>query len=159
MAKKRLPESERFASKFTPEPNTGCWLWLGGLDQDGYGKFTTWRGSKWANIGAHRFSIGFHGAPVPPGMLVCHHCDNPACVNPDHLYIGTPKDNASDIDRRGRRPLGERAPNAKLTRATVSSARALLASGMSVSAASRALSVNVRTLSDVARGVSWSHVQ
>lgn len=88
---------ERFSEKYIFCPKTGCWLWQGGK-QRGYGKFTV----RSKSIKAHRFSYQYYRGDIPPGMFVCHTCDTPACVNPDHLFIGTAKDNARDKEKKGR---------------------------------------------------------
>ena len=80
----------------------GCWIWQGVLDKDGYGKVK--RDTK--TIRAHRLFYEQHVGPVPNGLLVLHHCDNPQCVNPSHLYIGNQFDNERDKDTRGRRVNG-----------------------------------------------------
>jgi hypothetical protein len=72
----------------------GCWTWKGRVDKDGYGEFYP--------LMAHRFSWQLHNGPIPENLCVLHHCDNPPCTNPDHLYIGTPSDNAHDRMIRGR---------------------------------------------------------
>lgn len=78
----------------TPEPNTGCWLWSGTWVRDNYGTY--------GNTRAHRLSWMVFKGPIPKGRSVCHRCDTPSCVNPDHLFIGTHTDNMIDASKKGR---------------------------------------------------------
>lgn len=98
MAKKILPPLERFMSKVSPEPNTGCWLWLAGVDKDGYGKF--WLNG--ATIRAPSAAWMLMRSSEIGGLWVLHRCDNPPCVNPDHLYLGTIVENTRDRSLRTR---------------------------------------------------------
>ena len=82
---------ERFWSKV--EKSDGCWEWNATRNHRGYGKF---RDTPHSEVGSHRFSYVLHYGPIPEGMEVMHSCDNPPCVNPDHLSLGTSKDNAED---------------------------------------------------------------
>lgn len=90
--------NERFEQKFIPEPMSGCWLWTGATGPTGYGMFRMDGKTRRAHRVAHEMYVG----PIPNGQSVLHRCDNPTCVNPQHLALGTPKDNADDRDRRGR---------------------------------------------------------
>lgn len=78
---------------------SGCWQWKGSSNKDGYGT-TRYMGK---SIMAHRLSFLLHGGEIPDGMCVLHSCDNPPCVNPDHLFLGTHQDNMDDMARKGRR--------------------------------------------------------
>lgn len=86
---------------------TACWVWTGSRHRFGYG-FIRDQGK---TLTAHRVSMELANGPIPVGMFVCHHCDNPPCVNPAHLFLGTARDNNADKVRKGR----ETAPHAKLT--------------------------------------------
>ncbi len=77
----------------------GCWLWKGRRTESGYGHFGI-RSGKMCR--AHRFSFELAYGPIPSGMYICHHCDNPPCVRPDHLFVGTNSDNAKDAIAKGR---------------------------------------------------------
>ena len=94
-----MSDLDRFMAKVSPEPNSGCWLWVGAARQTGYGNF--FLGSK--SISAHRAAWLLHRGGIPDGMCVCHHCDVPSCVNPEHLFLGTHLDNMRDMDAKGRR--------------------------------------------------------
>lgn len=97
----RRPIEDRFFERISPEPNSGCWLWLGQCDRKGYGRIGL-GGRHGGNTGAHRLSLKIAGVNVPDDLFVCHRCDVPCCVNPDHLFVGTQHDNLVDMVRKGR---------------------------------------------------------
>lgn len=108
----RTPE-ERLEGLSIPEPNSGCWLWLGRLNEWGYGVFRLDN----KTVLAHRASWIVNYGEIPDGKKVCHSCDMPPCINPDHLWIGTDDDNAQDCIRKGRavHPRGCEHPNVSIT--------------------------------------------
>lgn len=98
---KNRPALERFMDLILKNAGTGCWEWNSGKDASGYGMFHF--NSRCHR--AHRASWILHKGPIPVGMIVCHKCDNTKCVNPDHLFIGTYKDNMDDCVNKGRSSL------------------------------------------------------
>jgi hypothetical protein len=102
LSKPMVPPIDRFLRAIAKSPSPGCWRWTRGKTAFGYGIFHVRVRGTWKKVGAHRFSYEHFIGPVPKGPQVCHHCDNPACVNPAHLYVGTQKQNVRDCVARGR---------------------------------------------------------
>lgn len=89
---------ERFEEKYIPEPNSGCWLWTAATNLQGYGRVRIGQTHRYA----HRVSWGLYVGNIPSGLSICHRCDTPACVNPEHLFLGTHSDNAVDSVNKSR---------------------------------------------------------
>jgi hypothetical protein len=102
-------------ANYEPIPVTGCWLWLGGWSPEKYGKVG--RRSKFLGQ-AHRMFYELRHGPIPAEMVVCHKCDTPPCVNPDHLVLGTQADNMADLVAKGRALHLKRKPPVRLCRET-----------------------------------------
>jgi hypothetical protein len=126
-----------------------CWEWTGHKTSAGYG-LMYWQGElKYA----HRLSLEFDGRPVPTRWHACHTCDNPPCVNPKHLFPGTPHDNSKDKVAKGRHSYGENHPNAKLTDTDVAEIRRLASEGVWQSDLARMFNVNSCHISKLVAGL------
>jgi hypothetical protein len=96
-------QARRFWKKVTKlNGNNACWVWTSSLNDGGYGQF--WVGAVKRNLLAHRLAYVLTYGPIARGLLVCHRCDNPICVRPEHLFVGTVADNLRDMVRKGRHP-------------------------------------------------------
>lgn len=95
--------TERIMEKVYPEPNCGCWLWTGQHTDTGYARISVKEGpGRFRPKRVSRVIYELFIGPIPVGLYVLHRCDMPCCVNPDHLFLGTQKDNISDMMRKGR---------------------------------------------------------
>lgn len=145
----------RFWSKV--DKSGDCWLWTTSVSKAGYGFF--WFSGRTEL--AHRMSWRFHFGAIPEGMMICHTCDNPSCVNPNHLFLGTAADNAKDRESKGRgannRPpnKGEANGRAKLTVKDVQEIRRLLNEGHSGRSIAKQFGVSGVMVSFIKRGLSW----
>lgn len=131
---------------------TGCWEWNKDWKRGGYGLL--WHDGK--NRQAHRVSYAAFSGPIPDGMVVRHTCDNPGCINPDHLVVGTIADNVADREERGRRDVkGEQIGTSKLTETDV---LAIRASTLPSGALARKYGVHPTNIWAIRSGKSWRHL-
>ena len=149
----------RFIAKV--DRSGGCWLWLGGCDKDGYGKFqiATGRESpKQLHVRAHRIAFEIANGPLAEVIILLHECDTPRCVNPDHLRPGTQADNIADRDRKGRQIFGERHWRAKLSATDVIEIRKRRADGESKRNLASIFGVSEATVWQIEERQTWRHV-
>lgn len=132
---------------------TGCLLWTGGMDYDGYG--ATGFGSK--QIKAHRASYLVEKGSINKGLSVCHTCDNPSCINPDHLWLGTTKQNQEDCAIKYRRS-GTRSGSATFTDKEVRNIRKMFKSGISVKDIAISMGRSKSTISKICHRKTWNHI-
>lgn len=158
-----LTESDikRFWPKVNKSHKDECWEWTGHCAKSGlgYGKFRVDGGARMA----HRISFQIANGPPPTDKCVCHKCDNPKCVNPNHLFLGTSAENHNDALKKGRafcfKPMnGERHPMTKLKDVDVCEIRRLASEGISSTELSLKFNVNRRVIATIKRGDSWKHL-
>lgn len=150
-----LPDGirKRFNKKFIVHPRTRCWEWIGCRNKDGYGiTYETYK-----NVSASRVSYKIHNGPIPNGMCVLHHCDNPGCVNPEHLFIGTQQDNVKDMDQKGRRVIciGTKRGNSKLNELKVV---AIMKDPSPYPIISKKYNISVSVICAIKQRKTWKHV-
>lgn len=169
---------DRFWSKV--EKSDGCWVWTGSTERGGYGHMCLTNSRKMGK--AHRISWELHFGKIPDGMMVCHHCDNPPCVRPDHLFLGSNSDNVADMiakkrdwrsvrpeaqpsgDRHGRRlhpetcPRGESSGQHILTEQQVIKIRKMRSAGMTLVKIASMFGVSFSAIHLIATRKSWKHI-
>lgn len=155
---KKRPVAERFEEKYIPEPNRGCWLWLGAPKSKrkvSYGEFYA-DGKKHM---AHRFSYELYNGPIKDDLWVLHLCDTGMCVNPKHLMIGDHIENTRQAVERGRRPKGEVHCLAKLKNEDVLKIRNMWESGeYSVRRIAKMYGMRHFAISNIVKRVTWKHI-
>jgi hypothetical protein len=162
------PIAERFWEKVNKDgptpvnrPELGpCWIWTAGINvpRGGYGMFALRKG---VIRRAHRVAWELAYDPVPDGLWVLHHCDNPPCVRPSHLFLGTPKENTADMAAKGRDGFpkpGEAHYSAKLTEADVLAIRAARKQGVTGAELGRRYGVHRSTIYHICSNDCWTHI-
>lgn len=150
----RLAMRDYIAGRVEPELNSGCWLWAQAGDPSGYGA-AKWKGTQ---IGAHRLSAIASGMDVT-GLYVCHRCDTPACCNPNHLFLGSNKENQMDASKKGRSAwkvrFGAQNPQSRLTERTV---REIRSSNKTTAGLARHYGVSESAVHSARNWKTWRHV-
>jgi len=142
------PLDKWFIGRFTALPN-GCWEWKKAVSDSGYG--VSWYNKK--SIGAHKLSYILSKGEVAKGLCVLHTCDNPICINPDHLILGTPKENSRDMVSKRRQAFGEK-KSRKLTEELVTWIRESEQPSREIG---RCLDISKTNVLDIKKKVIWTH--
>lgn len=135
------------------DPNS-CWPWIKGRDHYGYGQIS----SKKIKIKTHRLSWIINNGPIPEGLYVCHSCDNPPCVNPKHLWLGTHKDNMGDLVTKGLTKKGVKHWNHKLTESDIRDICKHIEAGESQRYISKIFGVANQSISKIVTGKRWNGI-
>jgi len=156
---RRRNEMHDFLEKCQINPSTWCWEYKGVTDRDGYGQFG-YDNKMWL---VHRLAYMLYFKKTEQdiqGKVVMHMCDNPCCVNPSHLKLGTQKENIADMHSKNRGPdrKGANNPNAKLTDYQVQKIRDLISLGMTQEQLAKMFNVSRRTIHNIRNNISWNHV-
>ncbi len=157
MSRPPVPLVDRFYKQVEFIPFHTCWEWTG-YKIRGYGQI---KHTSKKTVSAHRTSYELHKGPIPTGMWVCHRCDNPSCVNPDHLFLGTSMDNYVDMVAKGRRAdsSGEKNSQSKVTAdQVVEIRRAYAAREGSQYALARKFGMTQSAISHIVSGKNWRTV-
>lgn len=148
---------ERFEKKYEPVTESGCWIWTASLGPTGYGQINyETRGRKYTKVmKAHRVAWLLYRGEIPSDTDVLHKCDQPLCVNPNHLFLGKAQDNVNDMWKKGRGCSGSAHPNSKLTEARVVEIRMDTRQQIVLA---KEYGVSETTISVIKNGVTWKHV-
>lgn len=143
----------KFYDRVVASDEDSCWLWVGAY-ANAYGQMPNGRRPTFY---AHRASFLIHVGPIPEGMEVCHSCDNPSCVNPNHLFVGTHADNMRDMKEKGKR-RGALQARAKLTDADIPRIREMRSQGYRQEEIARHFGMSRTGIANILQGRTWTHV-
>ena len=149
--RKIIPIEQRFWKYINKNGLNGCWTWIGAKNKNGYGQID--------NKGTHRISWELHNGPIPKGLCVCHKCDEPSCVNPEHLFLGTFEKNSQDMTNKNRQAKGEKINNSKLKEWQVLEIRVKYETGKyTTEQLAGEYNVNKSTIRRIVKKITWKHI-
>lgn len=153
---------EYFMTAFDVCPKSNCWVWNKSFYRTGYGRIPIKRNGKWGHLPAHRVGYELLVGKIGKGLQANHRCDNPACVNPDHIFIGTQLDNMRDMRNKNRGTVGETHPNSLLNKDKVVYIRKHYIPGhpqFGFAAMARRFKVDGETVRDAYTGKTWKWIK
>jgi hypothetical protein len=154
-----VSDRQRFRQRVDiPINGDGCWTFSGARNQNGYGQFRIGERRVNQRVNAHRVAWVLENGPIPDGLLVCHKCDQPSCVRPSHLWLGTSADNQADMSKKGRSTTGEKSGKAKLRQRDVLAIRRLAAGGRRHSTIADRYRIATGYVSQIVWRKSWQHL-
>lgn len=152
-------DKNRFYFNIAFNSDNDCMEWKGTKKKNGYGQFETLN-KKWVH--AHRHSYSIFNGKIPQGICVLHKCDNRICVNPEHLFLGTKKDNTQDMINKGRRGVtslkGEKNHKSKLLESDVIKIRNLYSKGKNCTQIALIYNLSISAIDRIVRKISWKHI-
>lgn len=147
----------RLEGKYRVDEESGCWVWTKSTAGKGYGQLRIRALGKYGPY-AHRLSYIAHVGPIPKGLLVCHKCDNPRCINPEHLFLGTSEQNLQDMKSKDRHLCGARNTESKLSEEQVQLIYELKDRGVSSHLVGKIFKIGQMTAWRIMHGVRWEHL-
>lgn len=154
------PQPRTVEDRFWAKVRTGrpgsCWAWTASTNIHGYGHMGGVSGK--GTLAAHRVSWEIHHGPIPDGLWVLHACDNPSCVNPGHLFLGSPRENTLDMIEKGRNVRGQDHHRARLTEGNITAIRNAHKTGTPQKELAAKYGVSKQHVSRVVRGLKWRHI-
>ena len=159
MPRKLVDSYDRVISRIEKITETGCWIFLGALNEKGYGIVGN-GGRGDGNDRAHRITYRKHKGDIPKGIFVCHICDVPACCNPDHLFLGTNKENHEDMVKKERHIYPPHKPGSLNGKSKLSeeTAKYIKYSNQRPVALFNELGISLSTICNIKNGRTWKHI-